>query len=109
MENTMPMITTKVLEITILVNRDELSSGLYIPHVAIIEICHDGSIFMKEYIDDVRRSHEDNYISYGTYRNWKEFKSFDTPLFHPAQMIEDWANKDDINLKWCGVSDEHGI
>jgi len=98
-----PIITTKVLEITILVDRDETTPGIHIPHVAKIEIGHDGSVFMKEYVDDPRRNRYYNDTSYGTYKNWKEFKAFDTLDFAPAKMIEDWILKESINLKWCGV------
>jgi len=101
MENNMPMIITKVLEITILIDTNESTSGgIYIPHVAKIDICHDGSIFIREYVDDVRRNKQDNEIGYGIYHSWEEFKSFDTVIFHPAQMIEDWIKQENIDLKW---------
>lgn len=99
----MPVIATKVLEITICVSRDESDPGISIPHLAKIDICHDGSILIREYIDDPRRKREDNKMGCSIFHNWSEFKTFDTPHFAPAQMIEDWAKKENIDLKWLRV------
>lgn len=103
MEDILPSITTKMLEIAICVSRDESDYGISIPRIAIIQLCGDGSIFMREYIDDPRRNEQDNDCGYMICHNWAEFKVFDTTEFAPAQMIEDWANKENIDLKWLGV------
>ena len=98
------VITTKVLEITFRVGEDEMTPGGFsIPHIVKVEICHDGSVYTREYIDDPGRSKNDNELGYGIFHNWAEFKAFDTIDLAPAKMIEDWAKNENINLKWLGV------
>ena len=103
MKNNMPVIATKVLEITICVSRDESDPGISIPQLAEIDICSDRSILIREYIEDPRRKREDNEIGWSIFHNWSEFKAFDTPRFAPAQMIEDWIKEENIDLRWLGV------
>jgi hypothetical protein len=98
-----PMICSKVLEIEILVKRIEIRPGVSIPHIATIAIGHDGSVYMRERIDDPRRNEMDNEMGYGIYHNWSEFKAMDTLDFHPATMIEEWVIKEGISLKWLGI------
>jgi hypothetical protein len=96
------MICSKVLEIKILVRRIEIS-GLYIPHIATVVIGHDGSVYMREILDDPQGNGMDNEMGSGVFHNWAEFKTMDTVNFHPAAMIEEWAKKEHISLAWLRV------
>jgi hypothetical protein len=102
-EEQLPMICSVVLEIKILVRRIETPCGMCIPHVATIAIGHDGIIYMRETIDDLRRSPQDNEIKSVIFHNWAEFKAMDTVNFHPAATIAEWATKEHISLAWLGV------
>jgi hypothetical protein len=99
----LPMICSKVLEIEILVRRIEISPGVSIPHMATISIGHDHSVLIRERIDDPTRLQMDNEMGYGIYHNWSEFKTMDTVNFHPAAMIEEWAQNEKISLGWLEV------
>jgi hypothetical protein len=100
----LPMICSKVLEIKILIRRIEIS-GVYIPHIAMVVIGHDGSVYMREILDDPRSNDKmDNEMGSGVYHDWYEFKAMDTVNFHPATMIEEWATREHISLTWLGVN-----
>ena len=102
-EETFPMICSKVLEIEILVKREKNFMGIITSHMMKVEIGHDRSVFVKEYMNDPCRNDQDNDMGYGAYHNWKEFKAMDTLAFHPAAMIEEWAREEGISLTWLGV------
>jgi hypothetical protein len=103
-EEKLPMICSKVLEIEILVREIETSNGLYISYIAKIMIGHDGSVYVREFYDDLRSIKREREIRSETFHNWAEFKAMDTVDFHPAMMIEEWAMNEHISLAWLGVN-----
>jgi len=73
------------------------------PHIATVVIGHDGSVYMREILDDPQGNGMDNEMGSGVFHNWAEFKTMDTVNFHPAAMIEEWAKKEHISLAWLRV------